>query len=237
MANAKIGINGFGRIGRLVLRAALQHEGVEVVAILDYMVYMLKYDSTHGRYPGTVEAKDGKLVVDGKPITIFTAGKNDVSDIPWYEVGAEYICECTGVHLKKELCEGHITGGKAKHVIMGAPSADGVTPMFVFGVNNKTYTSDMTYVSNASCTTNCLAPIAKVLNDNFGIEQGLLRHPDPEAAGRPVPERLARRPCRYRQHDPLLHRRRQGRGQGHSGTERQADRYVHPRPHSGRVCG
>ncbi len=180
MANAKIGINGFGRIGRLVLRAALQHEGVEVVAIndpfmnLDYMVYMLKYDSTHGRYPGTVEAKDGKLVVDGKPITIFTAGKADVSDIPWYEVGAEYICECTGVHLKKELCEGHITGGKAKHVIMGAPSADGVTPMFVYGVNNKVYDSSMTYVSNASCTTNCLAPIAKVLNETFGIEMGLM---------------------------------------------------------------
>ena len=179
MAIAKIGINGFGRIGRLVLRAAMKQEGVEVVAVndpfmnLDYMVYMLRYDSTHGRYPGTVEAKDGKLVVDGKAITVFTAGKSDVSDIPWYEVGAEYICECTGVHLKKELCEGHITGGKAKHVIMGAPSKDD-TPMFVFGVNNKKYTSDMTYVSNASCTTNCLAPIAKVINDKFGIEQGLM---------------------------------------------------------------
>ena len=179
MATAKIGINGFGRIGRLVLRAAMKLEGVEVVAVndpfmnLDYMVYMLRYDSTHGRYPGTVEAKDGNLVVDGKTIKVFTAGKNDVSDIPWYEVGAEYICECTGVHLKKELCEGHITGGKAKHVIMGAPSKDD-TPMFVFGVNNKKYTSDMTYVSNASCTTNCLAPIAKVLNEKFGIVKGLM---------------------------------------------------------------
>ena len=179
MATAKIGINGFGRIGRLVLRAAMKLEGVEVVAVndpfmnLDYMVYMLRYDSTHGRYPGTVEAKDGNLVVDGKTIKVFTAGKNDVSDIPWYEVGAEYICECTGVHLKKELCEGHITGGKAKHVIMGAPSKDD-TPMFVFGVNNKKFTSDMTYVSNASCTTNCLAPIAKVLNEKFGIVKGLM---------------------------------------------------------------
>ena len=179
MAIAKIGINGFGRIGRLVLRAALSQEGVEVVAIndpfmnLDYMVYMLRYDSTHGRYPGTVEAKDGCLVVDGKPIKVFFAGKGDVADIPWYEAGAEYICECTGVHLEKKLCEGHITGGKAKHVIMGAPSKDD-TPMFVFGVNNKKYTSDMTYVSNASCTTNCLAPIAKVLNEKFGIVKGLM---------------------------------------------------------------
>ena len=176
MAIAKIGINGFGRIGRLVLRAAMHLDGVEVVGIndpfmnLEYMVYMLRYDTTHGKYPGTVEAKDGKLVVDGKPITIFTA--KEVADIPWSSVGAEYICECTGIHLKKELCEGHIKGG-AKHVVMGAPSKDD-TPMFVFGVNNKKYTSDMTYVSNASCTTNCLSPIAKVLNDKFGIVKGLM---------------------------------------------------------------
>ena len=176
MAIAKIGINGFGRIGRLVLRAAMKLDGVEVVGIndpfmnLDYMVYMLRYDTTHGQYPGTIEAKDGKLVVDGKPISIFTA--KEVADIPWASVGAEYICECTGIHLKKELCEGHIKAG-AKHVVMGAPSKDD-TPMFVFGVNNKKYTSDMTYVSNASCTTNCLSPIAKVLNEKFGIVKGLM---------------------------------------------------------------
>lgn len=176
MANAKIGINGFGRIGRLVLRAAMKLDGVEVVGINDpfmdpeYMVYMLRYDTTHGKYPGTIEAKDGKLVVDGHPITIFTEMK--VGDIPWASVGAEYICECTGLNLEAAKCEGHIKAG-AKHVVMGAPSKDG-SPMFVFGVNHKKYTSDMTYVSNASCTTNCLSPIAKVLNEKFGIVKGLM---------------------------------------------------------------
>ena len=174
--NTKIGINGFGRIGRLVFRAALNRDDVEVVGLNDpfmnpeYMAYMLKYDSVHGKFPGEVSAEDGALVVNGKKYPVFTA--MEVKDIPWASVGAEYICECTGKHLTKELCQGHIDAG-AKHVVMGAPSKDD-TPMFVMGVNNAKYTSDMTFMSNASCTTNCLAPIAKVLNDNFGIVEGLM---------------------------------------------------------------
>ena len=173
---AKIGINGFGRIGRLVFRAALAHDDVEVVGLNDpfmnpeYMAYMLKYDSVHGKFPGEVSAEDGALVVNGKKYPVFTA--MEVKDIPWASVGAEYICECTGKHLSKDLCQGHIDAG-AKHVIMGAPSKDD-TPMCVMGVNNDKYTSDMTFVSNASCTTNCLAPIAKVLNEKFGIVEGLM---------------------------------------------------------------
>ena len=173
---AKIGINGFGRIGRIVFRAALKRDDVEVVALNDpfmspeYMAYMLKYDSVHGKFPGEVGFGADCLIVDGKEFKVFTA--KEVGDIPWSSVGAEYICECTGQHLSKDKCEGHIKAG-AKHVIMGAPSKDD-TPMFVMGVNNKKYTSDMTYVSNASCTTNCLAPIAKVLNEKFGIIEGLM---------------------------------------------------------------
>jgi len=173
---AKIGINGFGRIGRLVFRAALTHEDVEVVGLNDpfmnpeYMAYMLKYDSVHGKFPGEVSAEDGALVVNGKKYPVFTA--RETQDIPWGKVGADYICECTGQHLTKDLCQGHIDAG-AKHVVMGAPSKDD-TPMFVMGVNNAKYTSDMTFVSNASCTTNCLAPIAKVINDSFGIVEGLM---------------------------------------------------------------
>ena len=173
---AKIGINGFGRIGRLVFRAALAHDDVEVVGLNDpfmnpeYMAYMLKYDSVHGKFPGEVSSEEGALIVNGKKFPVFTA--MDVKDIPWASVGAEYICECTGKHLSKDLCQGHIDAG-AKHVIMGAPSKDD-TPMFVMGVNNQKYTSDMTFVSNASCTTNCLAPIAKVLNEKFGIVEGLM---------------------------------------------------------------
>ena len=172
----KIGINGFGRIGRLVLRAALTHDDVEVVAVNDpfmnpeYMAYMMRYDSVHGKFPGEVSCTDHELVIDGKAIQVFTA--LEVKDIPWASVGAEYICECTGKHLSKELCQGHIDAG-AKHVVMGAPSKDD-TPMFVMGVNHMKYNSDMTFVSNASCTTNCLAPIAKVLNDKFGIVEGLM---------------------------------------------------------------
>ena len=173
---AKIGINGFGRIGRLVFRAALTHDDVEVVGLNDpfmnpeYMAYMLKYDSVHGKFPGEVSSEDGALIVNGKKYPVFTA--MEVKDIPWASVGAEYICECTGKHLTKDLCQGHIDAG-AKHVIMGAPSKDD-TPMFVMGVNHNKYTSDMTFVSNASCTTNCLAPIAKVLNEKFGIVEGLM---------------------------------------------------------------
>jgi len=171
----KIGINGFGRIGRFVFRQAVAKGTVEVVAIndlidVDYMAYMLKYDSTHGQFKGTVEVKDGKLIVNGKEIRV-TAERNP-ADINWGAVGADYVVESTGLFLTKEKAQGHIDAG-AKKVVMSAPSKDD-TPMFVMGVNNESYTNDMTFVSNASCTTNCLAPIAKVLNDKWGIKDGLM---------------------------------------------------------------
>ena len=172
----KIGINGFGRIGRLVFRAALTHDDVEVVGLNDpfmnpeYMAYMLKYDSVHGKFPGEVSAEDGALVVNGKKYPVFTA--MEVKDIPWGEVGAEYVVESTGMFLTKEKAQAHIDAG-AKKVVMSAPSKDD-TPMFVMGVNHETYDSSMNFVSNASCTTNCLAPIAKVLHDNWGITDGLM---------------------------------------------------------------
>ncbi len=171
----KIGINGFGRIGRLVFRAAMQNKNVEVVGINDLfdstqLAYMLKYDTIHGKFDGTVEAGDGCLVVNGKKIRL-TAERN-VADLKWGDVSADYVCESTGLFLEKEKAKAHIAAG-AKKVVMSAPSKDD-TPMFVMGVNNKTMTKDMDIVSNASCTTNCLAPIAKVLNDNFGIVEGLM---------------------------------------------------------------
>lgn len=175
MSKIKIGINGFGRIGRFVFRVAVAKENVEVVAIndlisVDYMAYMLKYDSTHGQFKGTVEVKDGQLVVNGKTVRV-TAEKNP-ADIKWGEVGADYVVESTGLFLEKAKAQGHIDAG-AKKVILSAPSKDD-TPMFVMGVNHTSYTKDMTFVSNASCTTNCLAPVAKVLHDNFGILEGLM---------------------------------------------------------------
>lgn len=175
MSKIKIGINGFGRIGRFVFRVAVAKENVEVVAIndlisVDYMAYMLKYDSTHGRFKGTVEVKDGQLVVNGKTVRV-TAEKNP-ADIKWGEVGADYVVESTGLFLEKAKAQGHIDAG-AKKVILSAPSKDD-TPMFVMGVNHTSYKNDMTFVSNASCTTNCLAPVAKVLHDNFGILEGLM---------------------------------------------------------------
>ncbi|MEG1844905.1 MAG: type I glyceraldehyde-3-phosphate dehydrogenase [Clostridia bacterium] len=171
----KIGINGFGRIGRLVFRASLDHKEVEVVGINDlitpeYMAYMLKYDTVHGRFEGTVESTDDAIIVNGHKIPVFC--QKNPADLPWGEVGAEYVVESTGLFLTKEKAQGHIDAG-AKHVVMSAPSKDD-TPMFVMGVNNKKYESGMTFVSNASCTTNCLAPIAKVLNDNWGITDGLM---------------------------------------------------------------
>ncbi|KAG8699564.1 hypothetical protein FRC08_005214 [Ceratobasidium sp. 394] len=173
----KVGINGFGRIGRIVMRNAILHHDIDVVAIndpfidLDYMVYMFKYDSTHGRFKGTVEAKDGKLVIDGKPITVF--GERDPANIKWSTVGAEYIVESTGVFTTTAKAEVHITSGGAKKVIISAPSAD--APMFVCGVNLEVYDSSKHHVvSNASCTTNCLAPLAKVIHDEFGIVEGLM---------------------------------------------------------------
>ena len=174
MSKIKVGINGFGRIGRLVFRAAMAKDNVEIVGIndlisVDYMAYMLRYDTMHGQFKGSIEVKDGALVVNGHSIRV-TAEK-DPANLKWNEVGAEYVVESTGLFLTKEKAEAHIKAG-AKRVVMSAPSKDD-TPMFVMGVNNKTYACQ-TIVSNASCTTNCLAPIAKVINDKFGMVEGLM---------------------------------------------------------------
>jgi glyceraldehyde 3-phosphate dehydrogenase len=170
----KLGINGFGRIGRLVFRRVFEIEGVEVVGIndlidVDYIAYMLKYDSTHGRFNGDVSVKDGNLVVNGKSIRV--TAERDPKNLKWDEVGAEYVLEATGLFLTDETARAHIEAG-AKRVVLSAPSKDG-TPMFVMGVNHDTY-AGQDIVSNASCTTNCLAPLAKVLHDNFGIKDGLM---------------------------------------------------------------
>ena len=174
MTKIKVGINGFGRIGRLVFRAAMQRDDIQIVAINDlieveYMAYMLRYDTIHGRFAGTVSVEDGKLVVNGQSIRV-TAEKNP-ADLKWNEVGADYVVESTGLFLEKAKCQGHIDAG-AKRVVMSAPSKDD-TPMFVMGVNHDTYKGEA-FVSNASCTTNCLAPLAKVIHDNFGILEGLM---------------------------------------------------------------
>ena len=171
----KVGINGFGRIGRMVFRASINHPDIEIVGIndlcpADYLAYMLKYDTMHGQFKGEVSSTENAIVVNGKEIPIFA--ERNPADLPWGKIGAEYVVESTGLFLTKEKAQGHIDAG-AKKVIMSAPSKDD-TPMFVCGVNLDKYTSDMTFVSNASCTTNCLAPIAKVLNDNFGITDGLM---------------------------------------------------------------
>ena len=175
MNKIKIGINGFGRIGRLVFRAASKNKNIQIVGINDlidtnYMSYMLKYDTTHGRFDGSVSVNGNNLEVNGKNIRV--TNEKDPSKLNWSEVEAEYVIESTGLFLTKDSAKGHIESG-AKKVIMSAPSKDD-TPMFVMGVNNKQYTSDMNFVSNASCTTNCLAPLAKVLHDNFGIVSGLM---------------------------------------------------------------
>jgi glyceraldehyde 3-phosphate dehydrogenase len=174
MEKIKIGINGFGRIGRLVFRATTERDNVQVVAIndlldVDYMAYMLRYDSVHGKFQGEVSVEDGMLVVNGNKIRV-TAEK-DPANLKWNEVGADYVVESTGLFLTKELAEAHLKAG-AKRVVMSAPSKDD-TPMFVMGVNNKEY-AGQTIVSNASCTTNCLAPLAKVIHENFGIVEGLM---------------------------------------------------------------
>jgi len=170
----KIGINGFGRIGRMVFRSAMKQEDVTVVAINDllevnHLAYLLKYDSVHGKYDGTVEVEGNDLIVDGSRVKI-TAERNP-ADIGWGALGAEVVAECTGIFTTLETAQAHIDGG-AKKVVISAPSAD--APMFVMGVNHNEATADQTIVSNASCTTNCLAPVAKVLDDNFGIEEGLM---------------------------------------------------------------
>jgi glyceraldehyde 3-phosphate dehydrogenase len=171
----KVGINGFGRIGRLVFRAAVTNPNIEVLGINDpfidpeYMVYMLTYDTVHGRFKGTVKAEGSSIVVNGKKIAVYACMNPE--EIPWSECGAEYIVESTGVFTTTEKASAHFKGG-AKKVVISAPSSD--APMFVMGVNQNNYKSDMKVVSNASCTTNCLAPLAKVINDNFGIIEGLM---------------------------------------------------------------
>ena len=175
MSKIKVGINGFGRIGRLAFRAALKRTDLEIVGIndlldVDYIAYMLQYDTVHGGFDGKVEVKDGKLFVNGQNIRV--TQEKEPASLKWNEVGAEYVLECTGLFLTKETVQGHITAG-AKRVVMSAPSKDD-TPMFVMGVNHTKYSADMQAVSNASCTTNCLAPITKVLHDNFGIAEGLM---------------------------------------------------------------
>ena len=174
MGKIKVGINGFGRIGRLVFRAAQERDDIEIVGIndlldVDYMAYMLKYDTMHGQFNGTIEVSDGALVVNGNRIRI--TAEMDPANLKWNEVGAEYVVESTGLFLTKEKAEAHIKAG-AKRVVMSAPSKDD-TPMFVCGVNTDTY-AGQSIVSNASCTTNCLAPITKVLNDNWGVKEGLM---------------------------------------------------------------
>ncbi len=171
----KIGINGFGRIGRLVFRAGINRPEIEFVGINDlcepnYLAYMLKYDTMHGQFDGTIEATEDALIVNGHKIMVYA--ERNPADIPWGKIGAEYVVESTGLFLTQEKSQAHIDAG-AKKVVMSAPSKDS-TPMFVMGVNHTTYDTSMNFVSNASCTTNCLAPIAKVLNDNWGITDGLM---------------------------------------------------------------
>lgn len=172
----RVGINGFGRIGRLVFRAGIKSRDVEFVGINDpgmtpeYMAYMLKFDTMHGRFNGEISYTDDSIIVNGKTVKVYSL--RNPAEIPWGKIGADYIVEASGIFLTKEKAQGHIDAG-AKHVIMSAPPKDD-TPIFVMGVNNDKYTSDMTFVSNASCTTNCLAPIAKVLHENFGIKDGLM---------------------------------------------------------------
>ena len=171
----KVGINGFGRIGRMVMRCCMDHPNIEIVGVndlcpADYLAYMLKFDTMHGKFKGEVSSEGNNIVVNGKAIPVFA--ERDPANLPWAKVGAEYVIESTGLFLTKEKAAGHIAAG-AKHVVMSAPSKDD-TPMFVCGVNLDAYTPDIKIVSNASCTTNCLAPLAKIINDNFGIVEGLM---------------------------------------------------------------
>ena len=173
--SVKVGINGFGRIGKLALQAALENDEVEVVAVndpfiaADYMAYMVKYDSMHGRFKGEIKSEEGKLIVNGKTVNVYN--EMDPNNIPWGENGVEYVLECSGVFTTTEKAQAHLNAG-AKKVVISAPSKD--APMFVMGVNEDKYDPSMNLVSNASCTTNCLAPLAKVINDNFGIKEGLM---------------------------------------------------------------
>ena len=232
----KVGINGFGRIGRLVLRAAADNPEIDIVGIndpfidLDYMVYMTKYDTVHGAFRGEVEARDGKLVVNGKEIAVYAI--MNACDIPWHACGAEYIVESTGINTTTEKSSQHFKGG-AKKVIISAPSSD--APMFVMGVNQNAYTKDMNVVSNASCTTNCLAPLAKVIHDNFGIVEGLMTTVHSITATQKTVDGPSKKDWRggRAQHYPELHRCCKGCGQGHPVPQRQADRHEPARAHAG----
>ena len=173
----KVGISGFGRIARVVIRAAMDMPEIEIAGInvrnadLEYLVYMLKYDTTFGRFPKDLGLYDGGLIIDGKKVPVYS--HTEAVDIPWKECGAEYIVEATGAYVTTEKAMDHIKAG-AKKVVISAPAKDKETPTFVYGVNHEKYTPDMTVVSNASCTTNCLAPLAKVIEDNWGIKEGLM---------------------------------------------------------------
>jgi len=175
MAPTKVGINGFGRIGRIVFRNAIEHQEIDIVAVNDpfidttYAAYMLKYDSTHGQFKGTIEPTEGGLIVNGKTVKFYT--EKDPASIPWKETGAYYVVESTGVFTTTEKAKAHLQGG-AKKVVISAPSAD--APMYVMGVNEDTYDGKADVISNASCTTNCLAPLAKVIHDEFTIIEGLM---------------------------------------------------------------
>ena len=174
----KVGISGFGRIARVVIRAAMEDPKIQIAGInirnadLDYLVYMLKYDSTFGRFPKPIDKYKDGLIINGKKVPVFS--EEDAKKIKWKKIGVEYVVECTGAYVTTETAMDHITYGGAKKVIISAPAKDKETPTFVYGVNHKDYTKDMKVVSNASCTTNCLAPMCKVLNDNFGINEGLM---------------------------------------------------------------
>ena len=236
----KVAINGFGRIGRMVVRRAIHHPEIEIVGIndlcpADYLAYMLKYDTMHGKFDGEVKTEGNNIIINGKSIPV--SAERDPHNLPWKELGAEYVIESTGLFLTKEKAQGHIDAG-AKHVVMSAPSKDD-TPMFVVGVNQDKYTSDMKFVSNASCTTNCLAPIAKVLNDSFGIADGLMTTVHSTTATQKTVDGVSLKDWRgrFRQHHSLLHRRCQGRGQGDPGAVRQAHRNEHACAHTGRVRG
>jgi len=219
----KVGINGFGRIGRMVFRAAVQNfNDIEIVGINDllepdYLAYMLQYDSVHGRFKGEVSVDDGStLIVNGKKIRL--TQERDPANLKWSEVGADIVIESTGLFLTKATAQKHIDAG-AKKVILSAPSKDD-TPMFVYGVNDKTY-AGQAIISNASCTTNCLAPLAKVLNDKCGIKRGLMTTVHAATATQktvdgPSQQRLARRPRHSGKHHSFQHRRCQGRGRGDS---------------------
>ena len=241
----KIGINGFGRIGRFVFRAAQTRDDIQVVGIndlcpVDYLAYMLKYDTMHGQFDGTIEVdvENSKLIVNGKEIRV-TAERNP-ADLKWNEVEAEYVVESTGLFLTQEKAQAHIEAG-AKYVVMSAPSKD-ATPMFVCGVNENTYQKGTQFVSNASCTTNCLAPIAKVLNDKFGIVNGLMTTVHSTTATQKTVDGPSMKDWRGGRAAagniiPQLHRCRKGSGQGDSRTQWQADGHLDARSHPRRFRG